>query len=254
MKRNMRNILLIILCFLPLSVRSSDTISVSPKIIRTSWYCSMEKLHRNVVIYIPEGEGPFPVLYLIHGINGYEGSWQEKGNAVDTLIHKVESGLCPPMMLIMPDCNKWPYKKHPGRKNLCRYLFRYPRVSREHEIEYSVSELMEMVDTMYNTSSYCAVAGLSDGARIAANVANLRADCIRAVGLFSPVLHKDQLPRDTIQTYHIYVGKNDIFGGSGKRFHKRMNKAGYPHQFTRLPGNHNWKMWRRCLSDFLEKL
>lgn len=213
----------------------------------------MEKLHRNVVIYIPEGEGPFPVLYLIHGINGYEGSWHEKGNAVDTLIRKVELGLCPPMMLIMPDCNKWPYKKHPGKKNLCRYLFRYPRVSREHEIEYSVSELMEMVDTMYNTSSYCAVAGLSDGARIAANVANLRADCIRVVGLFSPVLHKDQLPRDTIQTYHIYVGKNDIFGGSGKRFHKRMNKAGYPHQFTRLPGNHNWTMWRRCLSDFLEK-
>ena len=205
-------------------------------------------------IYVPEGAGPFPVLYLIHGINGYEGSWQEKGHALDTLVRKIEQGLCPPMILVMPDCNKWPYKVHPGGKNLCRYLFRYSRVSREHEIEYSISELMTMVDTTYAVSSYCVIAGLSDGARIAANVANLRSDCIREVGLFSPVLHKDQLPKDSTQTYSIYVGTKDIFGASGKRYHKRLKQAAYPHRFVKLPGNHNWKMWQACLSDFLVHL
>ena len=196
----------------------------------------------------------YPVLYLIHGINGYEGSWREKGNALDTLVHKIEQGLCEPMILVMPDCNKWPYKVHPGRKNLCRYLLRYPRVSREHEIEYSISELMAMVDTTYAVSSWCAIAGLSDGARIAANVANLRSDCVRSVGLFSPVLHKDQLPKDSTQTYSVYVGTKDIFAGSGKRFHKRMKRTGCPHRFVRLPGGHDWRMWRMCLSDFLEQM
>ena len=205
-------------------------------------------------IYVPQGDGPFPVLYLIHGINGYEGSWQEKGFAVDTLIAKIEQGLCPPMVLVMPDVNKWPYKVHPGGKNLWRYLTRYPRISKEHEIEYSISELMAMVDTTYNVSSFCAIAGLSDGARIAANVANLRPDCIRAVGLFSPVLHKDQLPNDSTQTYSVYVGKQDIFRSSGKRFHRRMSKAGYPHRFVVLKGNHNWRMWQACFADFLENL
>ena len=194
------------------------------------------------------------MLYLIHGINGYEGSWQEKGNAIDTLASKISQGLCQPMILVMPDCNKWPYKVHPGGKNLCRYLFRYPRVSREHEIEYSISELMALVDTTYAVSSYCVIAGLSDGARIAANVANLRSDCIGTVGLFSPVLHKEQLPKDSTQTYYIYVGSKDIFGASGKRFHRRMTKENYPHHFITLPGNHDWKMWRLCLSDFLERL
>jgi S-formylglutathione hydrolase FrmB len=158
------------------------------------------------------------------------------------------------MILVMPDCNKWPYKKHPGKKNLYRYLFRYSRISREHEIEYSVSELMDMIDTTYVVSSYCAIAGLSDGARIAANVANKRPDCIRTVGLFSPVLHKDQLPKDSTLTYYIYVGTKDIFGSSGKRFHKRMKKNDYPHQFIKLQGSHNWRMWRQCFSDFIEKL
>ena len=205
-------------------------------------------------IYIPEGEGPFPVLYLIHGINGYQGSWQDKGGAVEMMESKMAQGLCPPMILIMPDCNKWPYKVHPGGKNLCRYLFRYSRVSREHEIEYSISELMAMVDTTYTVSGYCAIAGLSDGARIAANVANLRPDCIRTVGLFSPVLHKEQVPKDTTQTYYVYVGTKDIFGANGRRFHRRLNRAGYPHHLIELPGSHNWLMWKQCLSDFLENI
>lgn len=218
-------------------------------------------MSRNVIICIPKAvsgqdsavsERRYPVLYLIHGINGYEGAWQKQGGAIDTLLQKIELGLCEPMVLVMPDCNKWPYKVHPGGKNLCRYLFRYGRVSREHEIEYSISELMAMVDTTYSVSSRCAIAGLSDGARIAANVANLRSDCVRSVGLFSPVLHKEQLPKDSTQTYYIYVGTKDIFAASGKRFHRRMKHAGYPHRFIELPGGHNWRMWRMCLSDFLE--
>ena len=250
----MRYFLFILLCLVPLSAKPSDSIVVSPEVIHTSWYCSAEKLSRNVDIYIPEGQGPFPVLYLIHGINGYEGSWQEKGHALDTLARKIAQGRCEPMILVMPDCTKWPYKVHPGGKNLCRYLFRYGRVSREHEIEYSISELMAMVDALYPVSDYCAIAGLSDGARIAANVANLRSDCIRSVGLFSPVLKKDQLPKDSTQHYYVYVGTKDMFKGSGRRYHKRMRKLGFGHQFIELKGRHDWDVWQACLSDFLERM
>ena len=45
---------------------------------------------------------------------------------------------------------------------------------------------MTMIDTTYQVTDLCAVAGLSDGARIAANIANTRPDRIRTVGLFSP--------------------------------------------------------------------
>lgn len=216
-------------------------------------------MFRRVDIYLPAAyrscPQPMPALYLIHGINGYEGSWQDKGNAVDTLEAMIAEGRCEPMILIMPDCNKWPFKQRPVKHgNLWKCLLRYQRLSHEHEIEHALSDLMNMIDTTYCVLPECAFAGLSDGARMAANVANIRPERIRAVGLFSPVLHKDQLPRDSTQTYFIYVGKDDIFAGYGKRFHKRMDKAGYPHEYIRLRGNHNWRMWRMCLSDFLEKL
>lgn len=236
-----------------MKVIASDSINIPHKIIHSAWFCDHETLFRRVDIYAPQTDEPLPVLYLIHGINGYEGSWQEKGHAIDTLEALIASGMCQPMIIVMPDCNKWPYKPHPGHGNLWKSIWRYPRISREHEIELSISELMDWIDTTYCVS-YCMIAGLSDGARIAANVANLRPDCIEKVGLFSPVLHKDQTPKHATQTFYIYVGKNDIFYTNGSRFHKRLNKTGCKHEKIVMKGNHNWKMWRNCLSDFLKKI
>lgn len=203
-------------------------------------------------IYVPEAQEPLPVLYLFHGINGYEGSWQDQGGAVDTLRKMIAEGRCEPMILVMPDCNKWPFKERPvSHGNLWKCLMHYGRLSREHELEQSMSDLMDMIDTVYCVSS-CAVAGLSDGGRIAANVANKRPDRVRQVGLFSPVLHRDQMPHDSTQLYAIYVGSDDIFAPSGKRFHRSLSRAKHPHEYVVLKGNHNWRMWRRCLPLFME--
>lgn len=188
----------------------------------------------------------------MHGINGYEGSWQDMGFAVDTLNKLISEGRCKPVILVMPDCNKWPFKERPTHHgNLWKCLIHYGRLSREHELEHAISDLMDMIDTTYTVSNVCAIAGLSDGARMAANVAKTRPDRIRAVGLFSPVLHKDQLPKDSTQMFSIYVGKDDVFFLSGERFHRRLRRAGYPHEFVVLNGSHNWRVWRQCLSLFL---
>ena len=234
--------------------RSSDTTKISPEIIHSFWYCHQEHIFRRVDIYVPEAEEPLPVLYLLHGINGYEGSWQDKGGAVDTLRTMIADGRCEPMILVMPDCNKWPFKERPvDHGNLWKCLVHYGRLSREHELEQSISDLMDMIDTVFCVSS-CAVAGLSDGGRIAANVANIRPDRVRQVGLFSPVLHRDQLPHDSTQVYFVYVGNEDIFSPSGKRFHRRLARTRHPHEYVVLKGNHNWRMWRRCLPLFMEQI
>ena len=110
-----------------------------------------------------------------------------------------------------------------------------------------------MIDSTYCVSTGYA-AGLSDGARMAVNIANLRPDCIRAVGLFSPVMQNKQMPVDSTQNYSVYVGTRDIFKPSGVRFHKRLQKAGIPHRYIQFNYNHDWDMWQDCLSDFLRSL
>lgn len=123
-------------------------------------------------------------------------------------------------------------------------------MSREHQIEKSVSLLIDSLDSLYHPTT-CAVAGLSDGARIAANIANYRPDRIHEVGLFSPVLYKAQLPKDTNLYYSIYIGKQDFLKPNGKRFHRRLQKNNFPHTFIELHGKHNWTMWQQCLREFL---
>ena len=217
----------------------------------------MEQKERRVDIYIPAGWcDTLPVLYLLHGINGCEQSWQERGGVIDTLETMMTAGRCRPTMLVMPDVNKWDFDVCSSGGKLWSCLFRYSSLTHEHVLEYAISDLIDHIDSIYRATGTCILAGLSDGARISANVANLRPERVSAVGLFSPVLHKEQLPANpdnSTLNYHIYVGRNDIFYASSRRFHRRLNRLNRPHQLVIVPGTHDWPVWRSSLADFLEQ-
>ena len=222
--------------------------------ICTSWYSTVEGLSRRVNIYLPAGySDSIPVLYLIHGINGYEGSWSERGRAIQILENLVAEGLCEPMILVMPDVNFGVHEDRPSHHTLWNNVFNYPRLCNDRDIEKALVELIQKVDTTYHVSDKRYIAGLSDGARLAANTANLLPGYFSAVGLFSPVVHKDQLPKDST-TYFVYTGKSDMFHGNAKRFNRRLQKAQAPHEYTETLGGHTWRNWRLYLSDYLIKI
>ncbi|MBQ3633775.1 MAG: hypothetical protein IJR09_03555 [Paludibacteraceae bacterium] len=241
-------------------------------LIRTTWYSTAEKLNRHVNIYLPAGyeqtETEYPVLYLIHGINGYEGSWAERGRAIQIMENMAAEGACQPMILVMPDVNFGVHEDRPSHHTLWNNVFNYPRLCHDHDIEKSLVELIQMVDTSYRLSGERYIAGLSDGARLAANTANIVTGYFSAVGMFSPVVHKNQLPltiKDTLAgndslsvkesaAYFVYTGRRDMFHPNAKRFHRRLEKAGVPHVYVESIGGHTWRNWRLYLSDFLGKL
>lgn len=224
------------------------------EVIHTSWYSSKEKLRRRVNIYLPAGyethtEHTYPILYLIHGINGYEGSWSERGRAINIMENLVAQGECEPMILIMPDVNIGVHEDRPSHHTLWNNVFNYPRLCHDHDIEKALIELIQLVDTTYRVSDIRLIAGMSDGARMAANTANALPGYFTAVGMFSPVVHKEQLPKDSAY-YSIYVGKSDMFYLNGKRFHKRMVKNETAHRYIETIGGHYWRNWRHYLADF----
>lgn len=237
------------------------------QLIRTNWYSIEEKITRRVNIYLPAGyndslpfrEGlgvGFPVLYLIHGINGYEGSWTERGRAIQIMENLAAQGMCKPMILVIPDVNFGVHEDRPSHHTLWNNVFNYPRLCHDHDIEKALVELTYRIDSLYDVSDERLIAGFSDGARIAANVSNLRPGYFQAVGLFSPVVHKDQLPTTNDErpttTYYVYTGKKDLlFNPNAKRFNRRLEKAQIAHDFTQTAGGHNWRNWRLYLSDFL---
>ena len=114
-------------------------------------------------------------------------------------------------------------------------------------------ELIQMVDSAYPVSGKHYIAGLSDGARIAANTANLLPGYFDAIGMFSPVVHKSQLPADSAMVF-VYTGKQDLFHPNAKRFKKRLEKNKTAHCYQETTGGHNWRKWRIYLSDFLRQI
>jgi len=230
------------------------------------WYSSAEKVNRRVSIYLPaayfaeitNSQSPiskktFPVLYLLHGISGYEGSWSERGRAIQILENLIAQGKCQPMILVMPDVNVKPQEGKPTHRSLFNNIMNYSRLCHDHDIERALVELTAFVDSAFRVSNKHYIAGLSDGARMAANTSNLMPNYFSAVGLFSPVVHKQQLPKDSA-TYYVYSGKTDMFHMNAKRFNRHLNKIHAPHEYTETIGGHTWRNWRLYLSDYMIKI
>lgn len=242
------------------------------QLIQTKWYDRAEGINRRVNIYLPaaydeignsqSANRQFPVLYLLHGINGYEGSWTERGRAIQIIENLIASDSIAPLIVVMPDCNTGAHEDRPSHHTLWNNVWHYPRLCRDHSLELALADLMEYIDTTYCVSDRRAIAGFSSGARIAANIVNRYPDKFRAVGLFSPVVYRKQMPQNKSSVinqksqiaYHIYMGSSDMFINNGRRFHKRLTKKGIDHFYKEDEGGHTWRNWRIDLTDWLKRL
>ena len=225
------------------------------QLIQTKWYDREENTNRRVNIYLPAAyTDSLPVLYLLHGINGYEGSWTERGRTIQIIENLIAEGRIEPLIVVMPDCNTGVHEDRPSHHTLWNNVWHYPRLCHDHSLEHAMEDLMLHIDTTYHISGRCAIAGFSSGARIAANIVNRYPNRFQAVGLFSPVVYKEQMPKTDIPPFYIYMGKDDMFINNGRRFHKRLTKSGIDHFYTENEGGHTWRNWRLYLSDFLTQL
>lgn len=233
------------------------------QLIQTRWYDREEDIHRRVNIYLPAGYehsvisnqfSGYPVLYLLHGINGYEGSWSERGRVIQIIENLIACDSIEPMIVVMPDCNTGVHEDRPSHHTLWNNVWHYPRLRRDHSLELALEYLMQYMDTSYRVSGQRYIAGFSSGARIAANIVNRYPKHFQAIGLFSPVVYKEQMPKADIPPFYIYMGKDDMFINNGRRFHKRLTKSGIDHFYLENEGGHTWRNWRLYLSDFLVRV
>ena len=66
---------------------------------------------QNALVYVPDGTAPaggWPVLYLLHGLDGTAADWQTLGNIQSSLDRMIASGAIRPIMVAMPaGANSW---------------------------------------------------------------------------------------------------------------------------------------------------
>jgi enterochelin esterase family protein len=218
-----------------------------------------EEKPRRVIVYTPPHYSEsvsYPVLYLLHGLNGNETAWNDRGRAAQILDNLIVQEKAKPMILVMPDANPVCLISQKEEVGLFKNILLYHTWNKM-EFEKCYPEIDSFLSERYSFSArpgHRAVAGLSAGAKQSANLANLYDSTFSSIGLFSPVVGKKQLPQSTYSQYWISGGTGDLFHYRINKFCKRMQRKHVPYTMYSSAGGHTWRNWRVYFSEYVRTL
>lgn len=211
-----------------------------------------------MMVYLPynyQDTMEYPLLFLLHGINGDQRNWIEQGRVGNILDNLIEQGDIQPIVAVMPRC-LLSEPKHPDHVESTN-VFNYGEVLRG-DFERYFYEIEDYVHANYAVRhGGNAIAGLSCGARQAANIANRNVGEYACVGMFSPVVTKKQLPvcqSDTARCAKYWVGggTNDwMFLSDARSYVQGLQRLGVEHVYLELKGGHTFANWRVFVTEFL---
>lgn len=215
--------------------------------------------NRLILVYTPpqyycDTTKLFPALYLLHGLNGNETSWIDRGCAANILDNLILSRSATPMVLVMPDANPECLISQKENVGLMKNLLLFPTWNKL-EFEKTFPQMDSFLCSQYriaDPNGGRAVAGLSAGAKQAANLANMYDSTFRYVGLFSPVVNRKQLPYKRYSKYWIGGGTADLFHWQINSFRKKMHRKHISYTMYNSVGGHTWRNWRIYLTEFLQ--
>lgn len=229
-----------------------------------TYYSPKDRFRRRCTVYRPHGYTPekqYPVIYLLHGLNGSEHAWTDLGRAKQILDNLIDKGVIPPVIAVMPDCNTGKRARKVLHKTLFSNMMNYSAMKRSHVVD-AFPILMDSINSRYSTltdSAHTFIAGLSAGAQFAADIINKNPSRFAAIGMFSPVVGKKEVPKNVEQVSNVYywitVGKKDFFYKNGKKFCERLDKAGHKrYDVHYIDNGHTWRLWRYSLTAFLRQV
>jgi putative tributyrin esterase len=216
----------------------------------------------SVSVILPEGRpGPFPVLYLLHGLTDDHTAWRRHSN-----VERYVSGL--PLIVVMPN----------GERGWYTDSVSVPENAFE---TFITKDLIGFIDNTFRTiptdegravaglsmggygatklaikypDLFCAAASLSGGVAIVSgksthDESNIQHELTHIFGA-----HPEGGPEDifaliekankaTLPALHIDCGVDDFLFQDNRAFHAHLTSLGIPHTYIENPGEHNWDYW-----------
>ena len=229
--------------------------------IQTNSDNALDKVTSAMVI-LPDSRhpGPFPVLYLLHGLAGNHASWVRNSS-----LERYVADL--PLIVVMPD----------GGRSFYTDALANPRSAFE---TYLVRDLIGFVDRLFRTLPGRAgrvIAGFSMGGYGALKLALKHPDLFCAAAShsgavdfasdapwpddavrreFEPIFGPrarggpedlfaiaTRADRATLPALRIDCGVDDVLIAPNRRFHQHLDTLGVPHAYAEYPGAHDWAYW-----------
>jgi S-formylglutathione hydrolase FrmB len=206
-------------------------------------------------VILPEGEGPWPVMFLLHGLSDDYSIWMRR-TRIESYVQDV------PMIVVMPDG---------GRGFYCDAVEGYAYATAIGE------ELPRLVRSWFRTTDRWCATGLSMGGYGAARLALDHPETfVSACALSAAVSfgHESEFHRPSDNDEFARItgpnptgGPNDLFAlverlaperrpalridcgtedfliAHNRDFHAHLNRLGVPHEYEEHPGEHTWEYW-----------
>jgi len=216
-------------------------------------------------VIVPDGRGPFPVLYLLHGMSDDYSIWLRQ-----TSIERYVAGLR--LMVVMPDTHRFFYVNDPRPGGLAYEdhiikdvigqtdrLFPTIRARRARAVAgLSMGGYGAMMLAMKNSGKFSVAVSHSGAMGFAHRTLANRADInVLAQGL----------PRGKYDLYTLAkklknsraklavrfdCGTEDFLIEHNRHFHSHLNKIGLVHEYAEHPGEHTWSYWDLHILDTLK--
>ncbi|MBR5841199.1 MAG: esterase family protein [Bacteroidaceae bacterium] len=233
---------------------------------------------RRMLVYLPadyyDTEERYPVLYLLHGAQGNETSWIDKGDLLQNIDSLMAHGLMKSCIVVLPNTNQHNSDQDYGKSRIKGALEAF--FENDGMVEYAfVSDVVGKVDDTYRTipeKSARAIAGLSIGALQSIHITANHPDMFDYVGLFSPMVHP--VPRPSAhcafyrklkvrhkvqfatapQLYWVMIGRTDFFYPRMIAYHNYLERNAYEHEYRTTRGGHQWYNWEDYSILFMQRL
>jgi enterochelin esterase family protein len=255
--------------------------SEQPGNLEQVWYHSAENdMTRRLYVYTPYGYDPkkakvkYPVLYLLHGGGGDEDAWSTLGRTCQILDNLIAAGKASPMIVVMPNGNPSQYASQtlqiPEKQDVRTYNSGFDNYTS------LVNDIVPFIESRYNViarKSGRAVAGLSMGGGQSFYIGFRNVDKFSSVGIFSsgligasaiggePFDAEKQIPGmlstpekfNKFDVIYLACGEQDNRIDGMKEFKETLDSKGYKGVvWEQFPGGHEWKVWRRNLTSFVQ--
>lgn len=208
-------------------------------------------------VYTPPGydakrKEPYPVFYLLHGLDGNAYSWVSEGGANATLDKLIAEGKAKAMILVMPLSFGSPDRRTMV-ENFSRSL---------------LGEIIPRIEEAYNASTdrtARAIAGLSMGGAESLLIGLNSLDQFAWVGSFSPAAAMlrtgsvwnfptlDATANARLKLVYIVCGTADRLIDPVRQFRDFLTTRGVKATFVEVPdAGHVWPLWRGNLADMAQ--